>query len=95
MPTLIGRIETEHGAKYLTQLCKHFAHKIDATWDGNHGRADFVFGPAIMEADPQGLTIRFDVDKDKNVPAAKGVIDSHLVTFAHREKIEGMEWTAA
>lgn len=31
MPTLIGRIETEHGAKYLTQLCKHFAHKIDAT----------------------------------------------------------------
>lgn len=48
-----------------------------------------------MEADPQGLTIRFEVDKDENVPAAKGVIDSHLVTFAHREKIEGMEWAAA
>ncbi|MCQ1798643.1 DUF2218 domain-containing protein, partial [Neorhizobium galegae] len=23
---------TEHGGKYLVQLCKHFAHKIDVSY---------------------------------------------------------------
>ncbi|MCQ0969557.1 DUF2218 domain-containing protein [Paracoccus sp. TK19116] len=93
MPILIGRLETEHGQKYLVQLCKHFAHKIEASWSDDHGRVDFVYGPAVMTADPLGLTVRFDVDDLGHVEDAKSVIDRHLARFAHREGIEGLIWT--
>ena len=92
MPVLIGRIETENGAKYGAQLCRHFAHKIEASFDGDSGRAAFVYGPAIMDADVSGLTVRFDVADPADVEDAKSVIDSHLAKFAFREKISGMVW---
>ncbi|MCV6592861.1 MAG: DUF2218 domain-containing protein [Silicimonas sp.] len=92
MPILTGRVETEHGAKYLAQLCKHFAHKIEASHDGTTGRAEFVYGPAIMSADDRGLTIRFELGDPDHIAGAKDVIDSHLERFAFREAITGMDW---
>lgn len=92
MKKLIGRIETPNGAKYLAQLCKHFAHKIEASHEGNLGRAEFVYGPAVMEADETGLTVHFDLFDPDHVDGAKSVIDKHLERFAFRENITGMVW---
>lgn len=48
MKEALAIVKTEHAGKYLTQLCKHFAHKVDVSVDGNHGECRFICGTAIL-----------------------------------------------
>ena len=83
---------TAHGSKYLQQLCKHFAHKAEVTFDDTSGRVVLQPGLATMTADDTGLTIQIEAEDAKNLIQARFVIDSHLVTFAHREGFAGLDW---
>ncbi|MCH2250255.1 MAG: DUF2218 domain-containing protein [Cognatishimia sp.] len=94
MPHLVGRYETQNASKYLQQLCKHFGHKIDVTYDAQQGSCTFVFGTAIMSADPQKLLIKFDLNYPEAIETAKNVIDRHLEKFAFREHFQSMDWTS-
>lgn len=89
-----GRFESEHGQKYLTQLCKHFGHKIEVTYSGRHGECFFPFGKAVMDANEHGLTVHLTAPDDEQLARAKSVIDDHLVTFAFREAEKTMCWSA-
>lgn len=93
MHSLEGHFATPNGSKYLQQLCKHFGHKIDVSFTENEGTAHFVFGAAKMTSDEAGLTIRFELNNADALPAAKGVIDSHLERFAFREDFKNMNWS--
>ncbi len=92
MVEITGHYATAHGSKYLQQLCKHFGHKIEVSYDTHQGRCQFIFGAAFLTADDAGLTVRFELAKPDHIQAAQGVIDSHLVTFAHREGFKTMVW---
>lgn len=92
MTILTGRFATPNASKYLQQLCKHFAHKIQVDYSENHGSCDFELGIAHMTADDENLTIRFDLQGPEHIDKAKGVIDSHLVRFAFRENYTTMVW---
>lgn len=92
MHSLSGSYATENAKKYLQQLCKHFGHKIDVSYDENQGTAKFIFGPAFFSADDQKLSVQFELNQAASVDAAKHVIDSHLKKFAFRESFENMEW---
>jgi hypothetical protein len=87
-----ARYPTAHASKYLQQLCKHFAHKIEVSYDATHGRAALPLGPADLTADATGLTVRIEAADAKDIIHARFVIDSHLVTFAHREGFMGLSW---
>ena len=39
-------VKTPKAAGYLAQLCKHFAHKIPASFEGNRGRSALRAGSA-------------------------------------------------
>lgn len=93
MTTLTGHFTTPNGSKYLAQLCNHFAHKIDATHDGNAGVCHFIMGPAYLNADDTGLTVRFDLIDPDQAEAARNVIDRHLERFAFREDFKAMNWS--
>jgi hypothetical protein len=84
---------TAHASKYLGQLCKHFGHKVEVSYDAMIGRAALPPGPAELFADAQGLTIRLTADDAQGLIHARFIIDSHLVTFAHREGFTGLTWT--
>lgn len=86
---------TDKGPRYLGQLCKHFAHKIDADFDGNHGYANFPFGVAKMRADANQLEIAIEAEDEAALSRTKDVIESHLVRFAFRENLEKLEWRDA
>ena len=94
MTALNGYFATQHASKYLQQLCKHFAHKIEATHSQDSGVARFVFGPAYFTADAEKLSVRFDLESADAIEPAKHVIDSHLKKFAFREDFEAMIWTS-
>lgn len=93
MTPLIGTYETAHASKYLQQLCKHFSHKIEATFSEDEGLCHFVMGPAFMTASEKTLTVRFELTAPDQADAARHVIDAHLVRFAHREDFQSMTWS--
>ena len=88
-----ARYPTAHASKYLQQLLKHFAHKVEVSFDETHGTAALGSGPAELWADAEGLTVRVTGEDAKAVIGARYVIDSHLVNFAFREGFFGLTWT--
>lgn len=89
-----GRFETENGRRYMIQLCKHFAHKIEVTYDDSHGECRFGWGVASFDADDKALSVRIDAADEEQLPRAKAVIDDHLARFAFREPGRAIEWSA-
>lgn len=87
-----ARMTTPHGAKYIAQLCKHFAHKVEVEWAETTGRAALPPGPAEMVVDAEGLSFRLQAEDARGIIQARFAIDSHLVIFAHRETFFGLDW---
>jgi len=92
MLTAQAKWTTENGSKYLQQLCKHFAHKIEVTFSETEGRATLPPGPAHLTADATGLWVEVTAQDADGLDLAKAVIDSHLKRFAFREGFETMPW---
>lgn len=87
-----SRFETVNGRKYLAQLCKHFAHKVEVDYTDERGRCALPTGPAEMFADGGGITFTVSAEDELGLERAKGVITSHLVRFAFRENLEDLAW---
>lgn len=80
-------VETDHASKYLQQLCKHFAHKVEVSYDRHAGHVTFPMGICLMKANDNILHFRIQADSEEAVQAAQSVIDVHLVKFAWREEL--------
>lgn len=94
MLTATGTYTTENASKYLVQLCKHFAHKIEVDYDNTSGSCSFPMGTATMQADETLLTVNIKVSDNEALKQVKHVIDIHLVKFAFREDFQNMDWSA-
>ncbi|KRD49401.1 DUF2218 domain-containing protein [Ensifer sp. Root278] len=86
---------TDDGQKYLTQLCKHFAHKIDVEQAGDRAELRFSCGTGYLQATPDGLSIRARSPGEADLADTKSVIESHLLRFAFREEPGSLHWQAA
>ncbi len=87
-----ARFATPHGSKYLQQLCKHFAHKVEVSFDDSAGRAKLPTGQVDLAADPEGLSVTLRAEGIREMIEARYVVDKHLATFAHREGFTGFQW---
>ncbi len=87
-------VKTDHAAKYLQQLCKHFAHKVDVEYDAVTGKAAFPSGACHMTADEEGLHVRCEADTEDALMMSKVIFEKHIVRFAWREEIE-LDWTSS
>ena len=83
-----GTFQTLHASKYLQQMCKHFAHKVDVTYSETRGDAVMPFGAASFDATADLLTVSLKVETDAQLEQARHVIDIHLKKFAFRENFE-------
>ena len=91
----IGTLQTEQASKYMQQLLKHFAHKIEVEYDETDGKAALPTGPAELKASPSELRVRITGADDEALKTARHIIDSHLERFAFRENFTAMNWQAA
>ena len=91
----IGTFATPHASRYLQQLCKHFAHKVEVAYSPGEGTAMLPPGPAKMRATADNLRIEITGPDTEALERARFIIDSHLVRFAHREAFEQMDWADA
>jgi hypothetical protein len=87
-----GEFRTKHASRYLQQLCKHFAHKVEVQFDRAAGSVAFPFGLATLDAKDDALVVVVTGQTDADLRQARRAIDSHLVTFAFREGFTMMAW---
>ena len=85
------QIRTDHASKYLQQLCKHFAHKVPATFDTETGEVAFSFGTSKLKVIGDRLIIDCQSDSPETLSKTEGVMISHLERFAFRENLT-IEW---
>lgn len=95
MQKATARFETEHGRKYLVQLCKHFGHKTEVEYTGDKGRCVLSPGPADMFADDEGITFVVTAQDATGVERLQEIVTKHLARFAFRENLEDLSWSAA
>ena len=75
-----ARIKTANGRRYMTQLCKHWAHKFEVVHDENQGLVPFSPDRRCrMAADGEGLTLTIEVE-DAAVTCARARALGYRVT---------------
>lgn len=87
-------IQTVKASGYLQQLCKHFAHKVPATWAADSGRIDFAMGGCALTA-PEGedrQILAATAPSAEALARVEEVVGSHLARFAFREPLV-IAWT--
>lgn len=87
--TLTARaaVSTAAASRYLTQLCKHFAHKVPVEYDAHSGRADFPWGCCLLAAEPDLLRLTLSAEDPSSLDRVKAVVEDHLVRFGWRESL--------
>ena len=92
MFTTKGSVKTDKAAKYLVQLCKHFAHKADAEWDSEQAKVQFEPGLCTMTATDSMLVFNCTADAPEKLQQMIFILEVHLVRFAWRENVD-LNWT--
>ena len=93
MPTTTATVPTAHASRYLQQLCKHWAHKLEVNFTAERGVVGFPGGTvATFEARPEGLAVRIEASDAQTLEQMKGVVSRHLDRFAFREAPLTFEW---
>jgi hypothetical protein len=80
----VACVATSSPARYMGQLCKHFAHKVPAGFDADSGHIDFPFGRCELAAGQDLLVICVSAENDEDLARMEDVIARHLARFAFR-----------
>lgn len=91
MPAKNAIVNTDNATRYLKRLCKHFSHKIDATWDDTQGRLEFDIGQCHLRAATASLEMHCEAPDQQQLDQLGEVVASHLVRFA-RGDIAAVHW---
>ncbi len=94
MTQVIAIVPTANGGKYVRQLCKHWAHKLDVTLDGDTGIVRFPNAEAVMTGEADAIRIALTADDAETAERMKDVIERHLDRFAFREAPLTYQWSA-
>ena len=88
-------ISTASASRYLQQLCKHWAHNLEVSFDAEQGRVVFPKdargadwpgdGIFTMAATPETLECRIEATSEGQLEGLKGAVERHLNRFAFRE----------
>ena len=91
----VTSVETGSASRYLQQLCKHFAHKIETEFDTRKGICRFPHSTATLAAREDRLDIEIAAEDEAALDRGRDVIWSHLQRFAFREDLGEPIWQTA
>lgn len=90
-----ARYPTPNAAKYVQQLARHFAHKIEIRTEGDSAHFTLEAGAVRLWAEEGVFLARVEAEDAKGIINLRHVIDKHLVIFAFREGFAGLDWRLA
>lgn len=88
-----ARVPTKSGAKYIAQLCRHWAHKFPVELTEGRGVVRFPSASAQMQADDDALTVIVEAEDSETLERMKDVVARHLDRFAFREAPLPFSWS--
>ena len=86
-------VATETPARYISRLCKHFAHKIPVNFDEQQGRIQFDSGLSLLQAEEGGLRLSVETMDQESLERLQNVVASHFERFAWQEALT-LSWQA-
>lgn len=89
-----AKVPTVSGARYLTQLCEHWAHKLQVELAGDRGVVRLPTAVATMQAAADGLEVTVEVEDRETLERMKRVVSERLDRFALREAPLAFAWSA-
>lgn len=88
-----GNAQTSAASKYLQQLCKHWSHKAQVTFDDTRGSVSFPDGNRVtLSASDTSLTVTAATRARGDLARWQQVIEAHLARFAFREEFR-IDWS--
>ncbi|MCB9957875.1 MAG: DUF2218 domain-containing protein [Rhodospirillaceae bacterium] len=89
-----AEVATPNASRYLQQLCKHFGHRVPATFDPTDGQIGFAAGDCTLHAEGDVLSLRVAGSGAAEAAELEDVVTRHLVRFAFREDL-AVNWRTA
>ena len=80
-------IETQKASVYLTQLSKHFSHKVKVEQRDESVLFVFKLGVASVRVNGTTLMLGAEAKTDEDLLQVETILGSHLERFAFRENI--------
>ncbi|MCU1718233.1 DUF2218 domain-containing protein [Pseudomonas sp. 5P_3.1_Bac2] len=84
-------VATASPARYISRLCKHFAHKVPVSFDEQQGRVEFERGLGLLKAQANGLTLSVEAADAEALEHVKAVMERHFVRVAWQEALS-LSW---
>ncbi|HUA06475.1 MAG TPA: DUF2218 domain-containing protein [Solirubrobacteraceae bacterium] len=82
-----AEVATDKPVPYMRQLCKHFGHKVDASFGDDTGYIQFDFGRCDLLANNGTLTLDVTAADAESHERMERVIGSHLERFGRRDEL--------
>ena len=82
-----ARVAMETPRRYLSQLCKHFEHRLPVTLEESNGSIAFPSGVCVLRAEAEVLVMRVSGEAEA-LPQLEDVVARHLRRFAFRSPPE-------
>lgn len=95
MYTSQAQVATAAASRYLVQLCKHWAHKLEVEYTTETARIQFPSGVCQLKAGPDDLLLTIEAPDADTVTRLQGVVEDHLRRFAFREELGAFAWTSS
>jgi hypothetical protein len=89
-----ARVTSLLAARYLGQLCKHFAHRVPVERAPAAARIRLPNGTCRLRAEAGVLTLRVQSAGEDELRAVVQVVTEHLARFAFRDR-PAIEWSFA
>jgi hypothetical protein len=88
-----GAAPTDKAARYLQQLCKHWAHRYPVEAGEDSGRIDLPAGRVSMRAEATRLVVTIEPGAEGDGERLQQVFEDHINRFAFGEAPLPFEWT--
>lgn len=95
-------VPTTSASRYLQQVCKHWAHNLDVSFDADQGRIVFPRDArgaswaddavVTFTATPEALECRIAASEPGQLAGLKGAVERHVDRFAFREAPLSYPW---
>ncbi|MEH0195169.1 DUF2218 domain-containing protein [Caulobacter sp. CCNWLY153] len=85
MPEALTRVPTQRAARYLQQLCKHWAHRFEVDFTPDHAVVALPEARLTLKAFPDALEILLQGESPEGVLRMRDVVQSHVDGFAFKE----------
>jgi hypothetical protein len=80
-------VATDKPVAYMRQLCKHFGHKVDASFGDDSGYIQFEFGRCELDTSDRTLKLEVSANDAESHQRMERVIGSHLERFGRRDEL--------